>query len=44
VNGVGDLISSAIVGIVWSIYSPVLAFAYAAVMMASGAIAIQWVR
>jgi len=44
VNGVGDLISSAIVGIVWSFYSPVLAFAYAAVMMASGAIAIQWVR
>ena len=44
VNGVGDLISSAIVGIVWSIYSPILAFAYAAVMMASGAIAIQWVR
>ncbi len=44
VNGVGDLISSAIVGIVWSFYSPVLAFAYAAMMMASGAIAIRWVR
>jgi len=44
VNGVGDLISSAIVGIVWSFYSPVIAFAYAAVMMAAGAVAIQWVR
>jgi MFS family permease len=44
VNGVGDLISSAIVGIVWSVYSPVVAFAYAALMMAGGAVAIQWVR
>jgi MFS family permease len=44
VNGVGDFISSTIVGIVWSVYSPVLAFAYAAVMMAVGAVAIQWVR
>ena len=44
VNGVGDFISSAIVGIVWSFYSPVAAFAYAAVMMAGGAVAIQWVR
>jgi MFS family permease len=44
VNGVGDFISSAIVGIVWSVYSPVIAFAYAAVMMAAGALAIRWVR
>jgi MFS family permease len=44
VNGVGDLISSAIVGIVWSAYSPVIAFVYAAVMMAAGAIVIRWVR
>lgn len=44
VNGVGDFISSAIVGLVWTAYSPVIAFAYAAVMMAAGAVAIQWVR
>lgn len=44
VNGVGDFISSAIVGIVWSVSSPVIAFAYAAVMMAAGAVAIRWVR
>ena len=44
VNGVGDFISSAIVGIVWSFYSPVAAFAYAALMMTGGAFAIQWVR
>jgi MFS family permease len=44
VNGVGDFVSSTVVGIVWSLYSPVIAFAYAAVMMAAGAVAIQWVR
>ena len=44
VNGVGDFISSALVGIIWSVYSPVVAFAYAALMMAGGAVAIQWVR
>ena len=44
VNGVGDLISSAIVGIVWTAYSPVAAFVYAAVMMATGAVVIQSVR
>ena len=44
VNGVGDLISSAIVGIVWSAYSPVAAFVYAAVTMATGAVVIQSVR
>lgn len=44
VNGVGDLISSAIVGIVWTTFSPVAAFIYAAVMMATGAVVIQTVR
>jgi MFS family permease len=44
VNGFGDLISSAIVGIVWTAYSPVAAFVYAAVMMAVGAVVIQAVR
>jgi MFS family permease len=44
VNGVGDLISSAVVGVVWSFYSPVAAFVYAAVMMAAGAVIIRRVR
>jgi MFS family permease len=44
VNGIGDFLSSTIVGIVWTIYSPVAAFAYAAVTMMVGAIAIQRVR
>ena len=44
VNGIGDFISSAIVGIVWTAFSPVAAFVYAAVMMAAGAVTIQLVR
>jgi len=44
VNGVGDLLSSTIVGLLWTLYSPVAAFAYAAVIMASGAVAIHRVR
>jgi MFS family permease len=44
VNGIGDFISSAIVGIIWSAFSPVAAFLYAAIVMAAGAAAIQWVR
>lgn len=40
VNGIGDFISSAVVGIVWTFYSPVAAFAFAALVMATGAIAI----
>ena len=44
VNGVGDLISSTVVGVVWTLYSPVAAFIYAAVMMAAGAVAIRRVR
>jgi MFS family permease len=44
VNGIGDLISSTVVGVVWSLYSPVAAFIYAAVMMVIGAAAIRRVR
>jgi MFS family permease len=44
VNGIGDFLSSTIVGIVWTIYSPVAAFIYAAVTMMAGAVAIQRVR
>ena len=44
VNGIGDLVSSTVVGVVWSFYSPVAAFIYAAVMMVIGAVAIRRVR
>lgn len=44
VNGIGDFLSSAIVGLVWTLHSPVAAFIYAAVIMASGAVAIHRVR
>jgi MFS family permease len=44
VNGIGDFISSTVVGVVWSFYSPVAAFIFAAVMMALGAIAIRRIR
>jgi MFS family permease len=37
VNGVGDLIASALVGTLWTTVSPVIAFASAAVIMFSGA-------
>ncbi len=37
VNGVGDLVSSAIVGGVWTLFSPRLAFLFALVMTAAGA-------
>ena len=38
VNGVGDLVSSAIVGALWTALSPQVAFAYALVMSIVGAI------
>jgi MFS family permease len=44
VNGVGDFVSSTVVGVVWSLYSPAAAFIYAAVMMAAGAVIIRRVR
>lgn len=44
VNGVGDLLSSSAVGLLWTFYSPVVGFAYAAAIMALGAIAIHRVR
>ena len=37
VNGVGDLIASIAVGVLWTAFSPVVAFAYAAVVMGLGA-------
>jgi len=44
VNGVGDLVSSVAVGVLWSAYSPMLAFAYGALLMALGALVIYRVR
>lgn len=38
VNGVGDFASSAVVGFLWAIISPTVAFTYAAVLSAAGAI------
>jgi predicted MFS family arabinose efflux permease len=37
VNGVGDFAASAIVGLLWTLASPMVAFAYAAILMWSGA-------
>jgi MFS family permease len=44
VNGVGDFLSSTIVGGIWTLHSPVAAFLYAAVIMSLGAVAIYRVR
>jgi MFS family permease len=38
VNGVGDLVASVVVGVLWTALSPLIAFAYAAVVMGLGAI------
>ncbi|MHB1037280.1 MAG: MFS transporter [Pirellulales bacterium] len=43
VNGVGDFLSSVIVGLLWS-FSPVAGFGYAAVAMLLGAVLLQRVR
>jgi len=37
VNGVGDLVSSAVVGILWTAFSPAVGFSYALVMTLAGA-------
>jgi MFS family permease len=39
VNGVGDLLSSAIVGILWTAFSPAVGFSYALVMALAGVVA-----
>jgi MFS family permease len=36
VNGIGDFASSAVVGVIWALISPLIAFTYAAVLSASG--------
>lgn len=43
VNGIGDFLSSAVVGLLWS-FSPVAGFSYAAVMMLLGGVFLRQVR
>ena len=43
VNGIGDLLSSAVVGLLWS-FSPIVGFSYAAILMVCGAIVLYRVR
>jgi len=44
VNGVGDLAASVIVGALWTLVSPAVAFAYATAAMVAGAVTIARVR
>jgi len=44
INGIGDLASSTIVGLLWVAHSPTLAFQYSAVLSAVGALALLRVR
>ena len=44
VNGVGDLVASVVVGLLWTVLSPVVAFAYAAVVMGLGAAVLYRLR
>jgi MFS family permease len=44
VNGVGDLIASALLGTLWTTVSPVIAFATAAALMTAGAFAVLATR
>ena len=41
VNGIGDFVSSLIVGLLWSTFSPAIGFAYSLVLSILGAIAIS---
>ena len=38
VNGVGDLVASVVVGLLWTVFSPVVGFGYAATLMLTGAL------
>jgi MFS family permease len=44
VNGVGDLIASALTGTLWTAVSPGIAFGVAGSLMAVGSISVLWVR
>jgi hypothetical protein len=43
VNGIGDLLSSVVVGLLWW-FHPALGFGYAALMMLAGAVLLSRVR
>ena len=44
VNGLGDLISSIIVGALWTVFGPAVAFGYSAILFAAGSFLIARVR
>lgn len=44
VNGVGDFVASTLVGILWTAFSPGVAFGYAAVLMLAGAVVVFRLR
>ena len=44
VNGIGDFISSAVVGILWTLLSPLYGFAYAAIFSLVGAIVLAIIK
>lgn len=44
VNGIGDLISSVLIGILWSVFGPVPGFVLAATLMFSGTVLLHRVR
>lgn len=44
VNGVGDFLSSAAVGFLWSAFGTSVAFAYSTILFAAGAAWIRWAR
>jgi MFS family permease len=43
-NGFGDVVSSIVVGALWSMVSPTAGFLYAAVLSAAGAVLLLWLR
>lgn len=43
-DGLGDVVSSIVVGVLWSAVSPAAGFAYAAIFTAAGAALILWLR
>ena len=44
VNGAGDFLSSIMVGALWTVFSPAVAFAYATVLFVAGAILVTRAR
>ena len=44
VNGVGDFLSSLIVGVLWSAFGPAVAFSYSAILFALGALLVARLR